>query len=297
MLPILRSSLALALAALLLAASPAVPAAAGDDPTAGLVERLDGLAGDLDVVTSAVGRVTGATWDRAVARAIWIAGIDRLERSLAQAGVAADEALEPAIGPDAGNAVAAAITAALWSEAPAGDRRTVHRDVLAAWRRYQRAFDRAVELRDHLRLKAGLPLMQGPRTCPFEESIDLEPDWGDPRGWRTHKGNDINAPEGTRLVAMETGEVIQMGYHYLGGNGLFVQGIVTGDVYYYAHLSAYADGIEVGTPVVAGQVVAYVGDTGNSDLPHLHLGWMPAAGGVDLDALTDAYELLQDLCG
>jgi murein DD-endopeptidase MepM/ murein hydrolase activator NlpD len=96
---------------------------------------------------------------------------------------------------------------------------------------------------------------------------------------------------------MENGEVIQLGYHYLGGNGLFLRGAFTGDVYYYAHLSAYADGIEVGTPVVAGQVVAYVGDTGNSDVPHLHLGWMPGAGRVDLDALTDAYGLLQDLCG
>ena len=95
---------------------------------------------------------------------------------------------------------------------------------------------------------------------------------------------------------MERGEVIQMGWHYLGGNGLYVRGAVTGDVYYYAHLSGYAEGIEVGSPVEAGQVVAYVGNTGNSDVPHLHLGWMPGAGRVDLDGLEDAYQMLVELC-
>jgi murein DD-endopeptidase MepM/ murein hydrolase activator NlpD len=156
---------------------------------------------------------------------------------------------------------------------------------------------RAELLRDRLRSSLGLPIPAGLRVCPFEQAVVLDEDWGDPRGWRSHKGNDINAPEGTRLVAMERGEVIQMGSHYLGGDGLYLRGDATGDVYYYAHLSGYAEGIEVGAPVIAGQVIAYVGTTGNADVPHLHLGWMPAAGGVDLEALTDAHELLRGLCG
>mgnify|MGYP001813130585 CR=1 FL=1 len=104
------------------------------------------------------------------------------------------------------------------------------------------------------------------------------------------------APTGTPLVAVESGSIWSMSYHYLGGNGIYVLGDLTDDVYYYAHMSAYAEGMEIGTPVEAGQVIGYVGSTGNSDLPHLHLGWMPGAGRVDLDGLTDAYELLRGLC-
>jgi murein DD-endopeptidase MepM/ murein hydrolase activator NlpD len=51
-----------------------------------------------------------------------------------------------------------------------------------------------------------------------------------------------------------------------------------GTYFFYAHLSRLAPGIQVGTPVTAGQVVGYVGKTGNTAVPHLHLEIHPGGG-------------------
>jgi murein DD-endopeptidase MepM/ murein hydrolase activator NlpD len=290
-----RRLIGLALTAVITAAS-AAPAAADD--------LVDAVIDDLDAVTERIARVTNradrrmhADWDRAVAVAVNTASLNRLESTLASSRVNGAAALSPLIGEQSIGVVPVAITAALWDEDMNFVERRDHTDTLVAWFEFRGAISRAEALRDTLREHLGLPPIEGLRVCPLEEADIFEDDWGDQRGWwRTHKGTDINAAEGTRLVAMERGEVIQMGWHYLGGNGLYVLGAVTGDVYYYAHLSSYADDIEVGSFVEAGQVVAYVGDTGNSDIPHLHLGWMPGAGAVDLDELTDAYPMLVELC-
>jgi len=290
-----RRLIGLVLAAVLTAV-PVAPAAADD--------LVDAVIGDLEGVTQRVTRVTNraerrmhANWDRAVAVAVNTASLNRLESTLASARAKGTEALGPLIGEQSIGVVPVAITAALWQEDMNFLERRDHTNALNVWFEFRRAITRAETLRDTLRERLSLPPIDGLRVCPLEEADIFRDDWGDQRGWwRTHKGTDINAAEGTRLVAMERGEVTQMGWHYLGGNGLYVLGTLTGDVYYYAHLSAYADDIEVGTLVEAGQVVAYVGDTGNSDVPHLHLGWMPGAGRVDIDGLADAYPMLEELC-
>ena len=51
-----------------------------------------------------------------------------------------------------------------------------------------------------------------------------------------------------------------------------------GTYFFYAHLSGLAPGIAVGTPVTAGQLVGYVGRTGNAATPHLHLEVHPGGG-------------------
>ncbi len=65
----------------------------------------------------------------------------------------------------------------------------------------------------------------------------------------------------------------------LSGNGLRVT-MPNGTYFTYLHLSAFAPGMELGVPVKAGQLIGYVGMTGNAAGPHLHFEVHPAAGGA-----------------
>lgn len=95
-----------------------------------------------------------------------------------------------------------------------------------------------------------------------------------------HQGTDIFAPSGTPLYAVERGLISRVGTDVLGGTKLWVTG-VSGTRYYYAHLSGYAPGIVEGSIVEAGDVVGYVGNTGNAltTPPHLHFEIHPAGIG------------------
>lgn len=285
--------LSIALATFLVA-GPAVPAFAGDDPLSEALTGLEDLTTRIDELVELTERLMNDQWGTEVPRTVDIGGINRIEQALAIIRVEATTVLEPLIGTYSADRVLAAITAILFRERMIFPGQGDLIQLLGAWNDYRDAIDDAMAVRDDLRKRTGLPAVTGVRVCPLEEVDTFVSDWGDSRGWRTHKGNDINSPMGTPLVAMESGVVIQADWHYLGGNGIYVRGDITGDVYYYAHLSAYADNITVGTPVAAGQVIGYVGDTGNADVPHLHLGWMPGGGG--LDNLQDGYPLLVELC-
>jgi murein DD-endopeptidase MepM/ murein hydrolase activator NlpD len=138
-------------------------------------------------------------------------------------------------------------------------------------------------------LAAGSELVISGFVFPVADPHTFSSTYGAPRsGGRSHEGNDIFAPMGTPLLASENGVISDMGVGTLGGTKLWVYG-ESGTHYYYAHLIAYADGITEGTHVDAGQVVGYVGNTGNaiSTPPHLHYEIHPAGG----DAI-DPYPLL-----
>lgn len=94
-----------------------------------------------------------------------------------------------------------------------------------------------------------------------------------------HQGTDIMAPTGTPLLAAERGIITQMGSDVLGGTKIWVKG-ESGTYYYYAHLSAFADGMVDGLVVDAGTVIGFVGDTGNArgGAPHLHFEIHPDGG-------------------
>lgn len=86
---------------------------------------------------------------------------------------------------------------------------------------------------------------------------------------RAHKGTDYAAPKGTPVVATADGRVT-----FASNNGSFGKLVVVqhGDRFEtkYAHLNAYAKGIQAGSRVSQGQVIGYVGTTGSSTGPHLH---------------------------
>lgn len=94
-----------------------------------------------------------------------------------------------------------------------------------------------------------------------------------------HQGTDIFASHGTPLLACERGVLISIGTDTLGGTKLWLVG-ASGTRYYYAHLSAYAEGVVEGKAVQAGDVVGFVGNTGNAATTpaHLHFEVHPGGG-------------------
>jgi murein DD-endopeptidase MepM/ murein hydrolase activator NlpD len=94
-----------------------------------------------------------------------------------------------------------------------------------------------------------------------------------------HDGVDIFADEGTPVLAVDDGE-LRFAEDPKGGHAFYLKAS-DGAVYYGAHLSAYEGQAR---PVVAGDVIAYVGHTGNAagTSPHLHFEIHPS-GGVAVD--------------
>jgi len=92
-------------------------------------------------------------------------------------------------------------------------------------------------------------------------------------GARRHDAIDIMAPHGTPVVAAAPGEVDKLFYSD-GGGGVtaYVRSPDGRWSYYYAHLQRYAPGLKEGQKVRRGQVIGYVGSTGNANPegPHLH---------------------------
>lgn len=111
-------------------------------------------------------------------------------------------------------------------------------------------------------------------ACPVAGPRAFADTWGAPRsGGRSHQGVDVISPSGTPLVAMESGRV-EFRSNALGGMTLRLYGD-SGTRYYYAHLSAYEGGNRT---VNQGDVVGYVGRTGNTTTNHLHLQIHPGGG-------------------
>jgi peptidoglycan LD-endopeptidase LytH len=136
-----------------------------------------------------------------------------------------------------------------------------------------------------------IPPAPGSRACPVDGATTFTDSWGAPRpGGRSHSGTDLLAAKGTPLVAIEAGVIWSPGWHSAGGLGLYIKAD-SGDTWYYAHLDAYVSGLVGGLRVEVGQLVGYVGDTGNASTPHLHLGWQPGGG-----SYQNPYPVVAALC-
>lgn len=113
-----------------------------------------------------------------------------------------------------------------------------------------------------------------------------------PGGW--HHGEDIFAPLGTPVLAVADGTLHTIGFNKLGGYRLWLRDSA-GNQFYYAHLSAYTPLVVEGRSVRAGDVIGFVGDTGDADggAPHLHFEIHPAAmAGLGYDGVVAPYPIL-----
>jgi len=83
---------------------------------------------------------------------------------------------------------------------------------------------------------------------------------------------DVLAPRNTPVLAVEDGTVARLFLSDAGGITIYQFDPTTTFVYYYAHLERYAEGLKEGASITRGQVIGYVGTTGNAprDTPHLH---------------------------
>jgi murein DD-endopeptidase MepM/ murein hydrolase activator NlpD len=101
---------------------------------------------------------------------------------------------------------------------------------------------------------------------------DKVPDsFNSPRdGGRIHRASDILAPMGTPVLAAESGTIIRISENHLGGNSIYMTDDGGRFLYYYAHLKGYADGLKAQAHVSQGQLLGYVGMSGNAPVPHLH---------------------------
>jgi murein DD-endopeptidase MepM/ murein hydrolase activator NlpD len=100
------------------------------------------------------------------------------------------------------------------------------------------------------------------------------------RGSRPHEAADLLAPRNTPVHAVERGTIAKLFFSKAGGITIY-QFDPGGDlIYYYAHLERYADGLHEGQTVSAGDVIGYVGTSGNAppNTPHLHFAVIETDG-------------------
>lgn len=88
---------------------------------------------------------------------------------------------------------------------------------------------------------------------------------------RTHDAIDIMAPADTPVLAAADGQIQKLFQSERGGTTIYQLSADKKLIFYYAHLARYADGLTAGKQVRQGEVIAYVGDTGNAGAGNYHL--------------------------
>ena len=138
------------------------------------------------------------------------------------------------------------------------------------------------------------PAPIGGQACPVDGFTSFTDTWGAPRsGGRSHEGVDMLGARWTPLVAIESGSILRLGNGGLGGITIWLRG-TSGDQFYYAHLEGLANGLRAGQTVEVGELIGYMGTSGNAPdyIPHVHFEFHPGGGSA-----TNPYPLVKALCG
>jgi murein DD-endopeptidase MepM/ murein hydrolase activator NlpD len=145
--------------------------------------------------------------------------------------------------------------------------------------------------------EVGARLSAGGYVFPIYGTASFGDSFGGPRptvqgGW--HHGEDLFARLGAPVLAVADGTLHTIGFNRLGGYRLWLRDGL-GNEFYYAHLSAYTPLAVEGRRVEAGDVIGFVGDTGDADggSPHLHFEIHPASMiGLGYDGVVAPYPIL-----
>ena len=118
----------------------------------------------------------------------------------------------------------------------------------------------------------GLASKQLTFPLPENRRDGLRNSFHEKRGANSHEAVDIMAPRGTPVYAVEDGRVAKLFTSVPGGKTIYQFDPSGKFAYYYAHLDRYAAGLAQGKQLRRGEIIGYVGSTGNAkpDAPHLH---------------------------
>lgn len=123
------------------------------------------------------------------------------------------------------------------------------------------------------RVSAGVP---GPGgllfPVPVVSPAAMSDSFAEARGTRSHLAVDVLAPRGSPVVAVDDGTLARLSSSPAGGISVYQLDAARRYCFFYAHLERYAAGLVEGQPVKRGEVIGYVGTTGNAppNTPHLH---------------------------
>ena len=166
--------------------------------------------------------------------------------------------------------------------------------------------ENATNFEEKYGIKAFLPIAKNYSFSHYD-------DFGNSRSYgfkRTHLGNDLMGSIGTPIVAVESGIIEHLGWNQYGGWRVGIRSFDGKRYYYYAHLRKnhpYAEGLEEGMTVKAGDVIGYLGMTGystkenvnNINIPHLHFGMQLIFDESQVDSPNeiwiDVYQIIEFL--
>lgn len=143
-----------------------------------------------------------------------------------------------------------------------------------------------------------------PIPAAYREEVTYEDSYGAGRVQGAHEGCDImdvqNREGYLPVISATDGVITNVGWLYLGGYRVGITA-ESGIYYYYAHLASYANGIETGKKVHAGELIGFMGSTGEGEegtfgnFPvHLHFGiYVTANNGVE--STVDSYPYLLEI--
>jgi murein DD-endopeptidase MepM/ murein hydrolase activator NlpD len=184
-------------------------------------------------------------------------------------------------------------------EAKLGELDEVERASRAKVDRIQARFTRAVRALKRVksaqaRAAQGTGLAGGGYVFPVAGEASFSASFRAPRTTTWHHGIDIFAARGTPLVAVADGSLFNIGWNDVGGNRLWLRD-AAGNDFYYAHLDGYSPLAQEGASVRAGDVIGFVGDTGDAagTPPHLHFEiHPPELASQGYDGVVDPYPYL-----